>query len=130
MPEDAYRFAKGHEIRATGGSSVRLHRPLDFLLIADHAENLGVLRHLGHDSSQLPDTLDRERWSAYFADLLPLVDVLNAPSVEVFNQGNAALGTAKGAWQGNYAIDNHFRQSIWADVIATAERHNLSHIHI
>ena len=124
MPEDAYRFAKGHEIRATGGSSVRLHRPLDFLLIADHAENLGVLRHLGHDSSQLPDTLDRERWSAYFADLLPLVDVLNAPSVEVFNQGNAALGTAKGAWQGNYAIDNHFRQSIWADVIATAERHN------
>ena len=53
-----------------------------------------------------------------------MVDVLNAPSVEVFNQGNAALGTAKGAWQGYYAIDNHFRQSIWADVIATAERHN------
>ena len=103
---------------------MRLHRPLDFLLVADHAENLGVLRHLGNDPRVLPDTPARERWSAYFADLISLVDVLNAPSVEVFNEGNAALGTAKSAWQADYAIDDNFHQLIWDDVIATAERHN------
>ena len=81
LPEDAYQFAKGKEIRATVGSTVRLHRPLDFLLVADHAENLGVLRHLGNDPRVLPDTPARERWSAYFVDLISLVDVLNAPSV-------------------------------------------------
>jgi len=124
LPEDAYQFAKGKKIRATGGSTVRLHRPLDFLLVADHAENLGVLRHLGNDPRVLPDTPARERWSAYFADLISLVDVLNAPSVEVFNEGNAALGTAKSAWQADYAIDDNFHQLIWDDVIATAERHN------
>lgn len=124
LPEDAYRFAKGHELLATGGSSVRLKQPLDFLLVADHAENLGVLRHLVSDSSRLPDTPARTHWSAYFENLISLVDVLNAASVEAFNEGNAALGKAKSAWQADYAIDDDFRQRIWDEVIATAERHN------
>src|SRR3981081_2637275 len=41
-PEPAYRFARGEEVVASSGQPVRLSRPLDFLVIADHAEGLGV----------------------------------------------------------------------------------------
>ena len=41
-PEEAYRFAKGEEVMASHGLPVKLIRPLDFLVVADHAENLGL----------------------------------------------------------------------------------------
>ena len=41
-PEDAYRFARGEEIMASTGQPARLVRPLDFLVVSDHAENLGL----------------------------------------------------------------------------------------
>ncbi len=34
--EDALRFARGQEITSAGGIKVKLSRPLDFLVIADH----------------------------------------------------------------------------------------------
>ncbi len=37
-PEEAYRFARGEEIVTSHGERVRLNQPLDFLVIADHAE--------------------------------------------------------------------------------------------
>ena len=40
-PEAAYRFAMGEEVTATTGFKAKLARPLDFLVIADHSENLG-----------------------------------------------------------------------------------------
>jgi len=41
-PEDAYRFAKGYEVESSTGVRAKIDRPLDFLVIADHAENLGL----------------------------------------------------------------------------------------
>ena len=41
-PEDAYRFARGEEVITSTGQPVRISRPLDFLVVADHAEYLGV----------------------------------------------------------------------------------------
>ncbi len=41
-PEEAYRFAKGEEVTSNLGWKVKLIRPLDFILISDHAENLGL----------------------------------------------------------------------------------------
>ena len=41
-PEDAYRFALGYEVTSSTGLRAKLKRPLDFLVIADHAENLGL----------------------------------------------------------------------------------------
>jgi Protein of unknown function (DUF3604) len=42
-PEDAYRFARGEEVTSATGQRVQLSRPLDFLVIADHAENYGAM---------------------------------------------------------------------------------------
>ncbi|MHC5002763.1 MAG: DUF3604 domain-containing protein [Planctomycetota bacterium] len=38
----AYRFARGEEVRATTGFRVRLSRPLDWLVVADHSDNMGL----------------------------------------------------------------------------------------
>ena len=37
-PEEAYRFARGEEVTSSTGLRAKLLRPLDFLVIADHAE--------------------------------------------------------------------------------------------
>jgi hypothetical protein len=41
-PEDALRFARGEEVVSNHGLPAKLIRPLDFIVIADHAENLGL----------------------------------------------------------------------------------------
>src|SRR5450631_4713311 len=41
LPKDAYRFAKGEELTASSGQQVKLSRPLDFLVVADHSDNMG-----------------------------------------------------------------------------------------
>ncbi len=39
--EDAYRFARGDEVTTSTGLLARLSRPLDFLVVADHSDNMG-----------------------------------------------------------------------------------------
>jgi len=40
-PEDAYRFARGEEVESASAGRARLARPLDFLVVADHSDNMG-----------------------------------------------------------------------------------------
>jgi hypothetical protein len=40
--EDAFRFTRGEEITSTGRPRAKLSRPLDFLVISDHAEMYGL----------------------------------------------------------------------------------------
>ena len=41
-PIEALRFARGEKVISSTGVPARLIRPLDFLVVADHAENLGL----------------------------------------------------------------------------------------
>jgi hypothetical protein len=41
-PEEAYRISRGETVISHAGWKVKLIRPLDFLVVADHAENLGI----------------------------------------------------------------------------------------
>ncbi len=45
-PEEALRFAQGQEVTSTNGLKAKLDRPLDFLVISDHAEGLGSTKAL------------------------------------------------------------------------------------
>ncbi len=40
-PRDAYRFARGEEVMASSNQLVKLSRPLDFLVVADHSDGMG-----------------------------------------------------------------------------------------
>jgi hypothetical protein len=46
VPEDAYRFAGGEELTSSTGLKVKLDRPLDFLVVADHSDNMGFFPRL------------------------------------------------------------------------------------
>src|SRR5215207_4503405 len=45
-PVDAYRFAKGEQVTASTGQPAKLSRPLDFLVVADHSDNMGFFPDL------------------------------------------------------------------------------------
>jgi hypothetical protein len=45
-PADAYRFARGEEIKSSSGQQAKLSRPLDFLVVADHSDNMGFFLDL------------------------------------------------------------------------------------
>lgn len=60
-PDDAYRFAKGEEVMASSGQLAKLSRPLDFLVVADHSDNLGLFpKLLAGDPSMLADPTGRK----------------------------------------------------------------------
>jgi hypothetical protein len=44
--DEAYRLARGEQVTASGGLPVRLSRPLDFLVVADHSDNMGFFPDL------------------------------------------------------------------------------------
>ncbi|MFK8043569.1 DUF3604 domain-containing protein [Congregibacter sp.] len=46
MPEDAYRFARGEEVRSNTGQPVKLKRPYDFFMITDHSDGMGLISDL------------------------------------------------------------------------------------
>ena len=52
-PEEAYRFALGEIVTSSSGVRARLQRPLDFLVIADHAENLGLAPMIAERNADL-----------------------------------------------------------------------------
>ena len=61
-PSDAYRFARGEEIRATSGQPAKLSRPLDFLVVADHSENMGLFTDLLAGKPELLANRMGRRW--------------------------------------------------------------------
>jgi len=61
-PEDAFRFARGEELVSSTGLPVRLARPLDFLVVSDHSDNMGFFPKLfSGDPAYLADPTGK-RW--------------------------------------------------------------------
>jgi len=71
-PDTAYRVAKGEPvIHPFNRTRVQLRRPLDFLVVADHAEGMGVLGQIYAEDPDLSDSWFWQRWiSAFFLNRL------------------------------------------------------------
>ncbi len=55
-PDTAYRWAKGLPvIHPYNRAKVQINTPLDFLVVADHAELMGVIRAVNNDTAELED---------------------------------------------------------------------------
>jgi len=65
-PEDAYRFAMGMEVTSSTGVPARLNRPLDFLVVSDHSENLGLAPAIAESSPALL----KNKWGKMEHDLV------------------------------------------------------------
>ena len=60
--EDAYRFARGEEVTSTGGLRAKLSRPLDWLVISDHAEMYGLMPKLLAGDPEILGTAQGKKW--------------------------------------------------------------------
>ena len=61
--EDAYRFARGEEVMASSGQKAKLSRPLDFLVVADHSDNMGFFPDLFAEKPELLADPTGKKWS-------------------------------------------------------------------
>jgi hypothetical protein len=61
-PRDAYRFARGEEITSNTGQPVKLSRPLDFLVVADHSDGFGFFPQLMSGDPALLGTPQGRKW--------------------------------------------------------------------
>jgi hypothetical protein len=55
-PDEAYRFARGETVVSSTGVRARLQRPYDFLVVADHSENLGLPTMIAEKNPELLKT--------------------------------------------------------------------------
>jgi hypothetical protein len=60
--EDAFKFARGEEITTTHGLKARLSRPLDFIVVSDHAEMYGLMPQLKSGDPAILGTEVGKRW--------------------------------------------------------------------
>ncbi len=61
-PRDAFAFARGEPVEADNGMTARMGRPLDFLVVSDHAEYLGLLRRVRAGDPALLAQPSAQRW--------------------------------------------------------------------
>jgi hypothetical protein len=61
-PRDAYRFARGEQVMASSGQPAKLSRPLDFLVVADHSDNMGMFADLLAGKPELLKDPTGRRW--------------------------------------------------------------------
>ncbi len=55
-PSDAYAWAQGRAITGSGGPDMQIKTPLDFYMVADHAEMMGVFNQMANPDSPLSRT--------------------------------------------------------------------------
>jgi hypothetical protein len=123
-PDTAYRYARGEIITADNGTEVQIRKPLDFLMVADHAENLGVRAALAA-GQELRLTEAGERMKvALSKNNLSIRDLVAAKTKEDQNRVLSMIGNSKGDWKSPLAQDEEFTRSVWGGVIAVAEKYN------
>ena len=61
-PEDAHRFARGEELTSSTGLKVKLSRPLDFLVVADHSDNMGFFPRLNAGDPKMLADPTGKKW--------------------------------------------------------------------
>jgi hypothetical protein len=109
-PDEAYRFARGEKVRASVGEYAQLVRPLDFLVVADHAENLGLAPMIAESN---PGLLANE-WGRKLHDLVKEGDPIAA-----YVEWGAALNAAT-----DKIADDNLQRSMWNRIVDSAERFN------
>ena len=62
-PRDAYRFARGEEVVSSTGQDLRLSRPLDWLVIADHSDGMGMVSDIASGKPALLAYEQAARWN-------------------------------------------------------------------
>lgn len=117
-PEEALRFARGEEVTSSNGIKAKLSRPLDFLVIADHADGFASFKDLFESPRDRVTDPTLRRW----------YDMMHQgpeQSLAAFNEVADAVihGTRPKALDA-FAIDEKRVRTAWEGSIAAIERYN------
>ena len=117
-PEQAYKFAKGEPVKAQNGMIARLQRPLDFLVIADHARGMGTLPALeSQDSILLRSSDEMIELSKKLRRALRNATSEHTPTSD-FSELAARM------FVGSPEASEAFQYSMWHKVTALADQYN------
>jgi hypothetical protein len=110
--DTAFRFARGEEVVSSTGQRAKLIRPLDFLVVSDHAEYLGIADLLNTaDPGLLATEVGRKWYEAMQAGGQAAVDA-TVQMVGDFGGGTPSFRDAR------------IERSVWERVIDTASKYN------
>ena len=118
-PTEAYRFARGEEVISSTGLPVRLSRPLDWLVIADHSDGMGFIGDIATGKPELLAYEQSARWIEGMqkggeAGVAAALDLITTFSNDKMNPEMIA----------NYMPGSKLYKNIWEKVIADAETFN------
>ena len=111
--EDAYRFARGERVVASSGQPARLSRPLDFLVVTDHSDLLGIMDQLLLGNPALLEITE--------------VSELHEQIMAGREQAAQAFAVIGAALDGDYDGPLHnaeLMRSAWERYVETADRFN------
>lgn len=114
-PADAYRVARGEMITSTSGQKVKLATPLDFLVVADHAEGIGIMDEIIRGNEELISHPQIKEWH----------EMLNKGGKTAFLAVRQLI-TAQGNGQLPKEVTSNLKitKSIWQQYIKAAEQYN------
>jgi hypothetical protein len=114
-PKDAYRFARGEQVISSTGQAAKLSRPLDFLVVTDHSDNMGFFPDLFAGKPEILADPTGRKWY----DLIQsgkgeeaAVDIIVAFSHATFPKDLM------------YFPGTRAYRSAWQETIAAAEQYN------
>jgi hypothetical protein len=117
--EDAYRFARGEQVISSTGQPVKLSRPLDWLVIADHSDGMGLVNGLAAASPEVTRFEQGSRWSkGLLAGGQTAVETA-LDLITTFSQGKVDPELL-----GMYSPGSKIYASVWDDVVEAAETYN------
>ncbi|KAF5884766.1 DUF3604 domain-containing protein [Rhizobium sp. PEPV16] len=114
-PRDAYRFARGEEITASSGQPAKLSRPLDFLVVADHSDNMGMFPDL---FAGKPEVISDPQARTWYEEIKAGQGGKAALEI-IFSFGKGTL--PKGMI---YGPETRPYKNAWQDTIKAAEEYN------
>ncbi len=112
---DAYRFARGEQVTASGGQKAKLSRSLDFLVIADHSDNMGFFPDLLAGKEHILSDPTGKDW--YDRIQAGKGGEVALELIGLFSQGQLPEALL-------YTPDSAAYRSAWDATVAAAERFN------
>ena len=107
-PMDAYAWAQGKPITGSGGPDMKITVPLDFYMVADHAEYMGVFNQMSNPDSPISKT--------------EIAKGVNSPDANVRLQTFAAfLRDMSDGKKDPQLSDPALARTVWAEIIKAAE---------
>jgi hypothetical protein len=118
-PRDAYRFARGEEVISSTGQRVRLSRPLDWLVIADHSDGMGMVGDVAAGKPELLAYEQAARWNKGLAEggdaaVQAALDLITTFSQDKMDPEMIAL----------YSPGSKLYKNLWEKIIGDAEAFN------